>query len=261
MCTASSESRKGALRATVFCAGPIRTANMMERGKYEERTTYVRTMATRAILGALALIVALFIPPAIVPLGVRAGTLCDVLVAASQVVFGIVLDVAITRTRFPARSILLVTLAVGAYWAVVRLGVDFLVLLGAGGGGAFWLVTAAAHPHWRLECRGARTVDELKQEAKRAFRALVLLVCAAAIECLIILHPGAHELPAALYAILLPTVVGALVAYMHCRLALLEMALSKTPFGSSGKEQQSEQTPSHEGGVDAEGATGRSEEN
>lgn len=315
---------------------------MSERSIWTGRH-YSGATGARVFYGALGLVLALFVPPVLVPLGVPAGTSCDLLVAGCQLVLGIlllgiVLAVAVPREGSPWRDVALVMLVVGFYWVVVRLGVSSSILLVVILGW-LWISAAAPAPDSTRGSRPARDSSETRQPARRAYlilvllvcvpveavfllwpigpgapmseyamfllavaatvvicvwlglhmdepglhstrrgrairdsgetnqpprrahRILVLLVCAGVVECLLILRPDGPKPPVSVYAMLLITVVGALVVYIHLRLALLEMALSRRVSESTEEEQKIAQMSTGESGTNPEDTSGHTEEN
>lgn len=230
-------------------------ANVKARG----RETLLRRISVELPLVLFALLV----PPLVVPIGVGPGIRRDLLVAGCQVALSVVLVLAVGRR--PSRTgtfatILGVMVVVGTYWAVVRgevgAGPLGLIIVPA----MLWVIWTGVLLKCLLESRNAPWAENIVEHAKRTYRIFVLLVCLAVAESLLVLHPRSGEPSTELYAMLLVTVVAALIFYVQLRLALLEKALSKTLSESSNERRPDGQAAAREEGADPEGASGHPEE-
>jgi len=219
----------------------------MERESYPDRASYARALGVRVVCFVLALLLCVLLPPALVPLGVAPGLGADLLIAACQIVFGIATVLAVSPVRSPVWNILCVLFVAGAYWTISRLevGMPFVIVVF---GAWTWISMGNGLQDGYAKRRTAGDLAAIKEEAKRTRRVFVLFVCAVVVVCLNLFHGVTdhprlgkvlHEI---LCAMLLVTLVGAMVAYLHYRLAMLKIALLRgnTPCDPVVKGEPSE---------------------
>ncbi|MBN1346959.1 MAG: hypothetical protein JXQ73_29990 [Phycisphaerae bacterium] len=174
---------------------------MTERTKHPNEAAHPHLPTGRTLADASALLAALFLPPILLPRWVPAGATCDLLVAGFQILLGItllgiVLAIAVPRNGSPWRDVLVASLAVGSYWAVVRLGLIAAIPLAM----AFsWLYlrTPARPP---APPRGSH---ETVHPARRLCIILLLLVCMPLDGLIFILWPHSPAAPTEVATLLL----------------------------------------------------------
>jgi len=232
---------------------------MPERADYPDGASHSAATGMRTVWGILGLFPALLLPHVLVPLAVPAGTWCDLLVGGCQILLSIVLVVVVPREGSGWGSVVLVMLAVGFYWAMLRLEVD-LSIVGVALFGLLWINAAKPVPDSTGGWRIILALDEPIQQARRAHRLLVLLVCAGVVECFLVLFPDGPKPSVILYCTFLVTVVGAVVVYINLRFALLEGALSDHVSGSTDAEHRSAHMSAGASGTIPEDTSGLTEE-
>ena len=203
-----------------------------------------------------AVVLVFFILPALVPLAVRPGGERDLLLGVSQVVLGVGLLLLVSRGRSFAGEVAILLVAVGVYWGTHLLEIPHTIVA-LGIAGAAWVFAAyylSQIDLGELAVGDMRPLEEMARFHYRAFALLVLIAFGASTE---LLYPWKGEADTAVYALLLVTLVGALVSYIHYRLTRLEINLRKA---IARLDPEAKGKPSEDGGAMARGSVPPHEE-
>lgn len=209
----------------------------IQDGRPMDPASIRRFAAVRLLRTLLVLAVSIFLPLLLVPLFVRAGKTCDVVVAACQFLLAVLLFCAVNRGESLGFYTLLSVFMMSAYWIAYRQVLDqsvLYVILAA----SFWVPHAMTLPEWYSKSASLSDAGVIDQRARKEYRAFVLvacLVCGAYVNALYPVVEG--KPPVTEYAFLLIAVVAAVVMYVHLRLTLLRLEMTRVPRGLTEKAQ------------------------